>query len=686
MLEVLDQSGGDCGKAEIEVCSVKTGYREDYRKMLEDIANICSDLIFQHSSSVKQNIEPRLENDAKTNYQKFAFIYSTIRSRDFSEAVHRIIYSPVTRWKEIEILKDVRSTTKFGRHGIRQISIVRNRIKVPEEHYLADRIPSLPLKISTFKNTETVDSPENRFVKHVLQTFLDFVTSISKYSKGDSVFEREVIKATDIISEWLNNPIFREISAPSFLPLNSPTLQKKDGYREILRAWILFFVAAKLVWSGGPDVYDAGKKNLSVLYEYWIFFKLLNIICEIFSIPNSSIDLLFEYSPNKLDINLKKGKNFNLQGYYKNAGRNLNVQFSYNRKFQHEEKHFKEGSWTVNLNPDFTLSLWPHGMSAEIAEEMELMLHIHFDAKYKIDNFVSLLEDMNEKMGMEKKSPNSDGDTEFTKEITKKEENQRKYKHEDLLKMHAYKDAIRRTAGAYILYPGDSPKTLQGFHEIIPGLGAFNIKPAGDKDGTGELAKFIKAVVNNFADRTSQRERSSYSAWNIYKDEPAETVSDRDVHYYPELIDKKRAPVPEDEYVLIGYCKGVAHYNWIVEKGKYNARLTGAGLLRIKSAEASARYLLLHGPGQLRTGYLYRLSAEGPEIYTKQDLKKTEYPKEPSQELYLVYTLTGNPVQPVTIGIEWDIRKLENYRPKRQSGYPFAVSFAELMKAQVKKY
>ena len=40
--------------------------------------------------------------------------------------------------------------------------------------------------------------------------------------------------------------------------------------------------------------------------------------------------------------------------------------------------------------------------------------------------------------------------------------------------MHAYKDAIRRTGGAYILYPGESEEWRKiGFHEVIPGLGAF---------------------------------------------------------------------------------------------------------------------------------------------------------------------------------------------------------------------
>ncbi len=64
--------------------------------------------------------------------------------------------------------------------------------------------------------------------------------------------------------------------------------------------------------------------------------------------------------------------------------------------------------------------------------------------------------------------------------MKKKTNNERALiKEPTCLKMHAYRDAIRRTAGAYVLYPGDDqPKTKKGFHEIIPGLGAFAIRPS----------------------------------------------------------------------------------------------------------------------------------------------------------------------------------------------------------------
>ena len=64
------------------------------------------------------------------------------------------------------------------------------------------------------------------------------------------------------------------------------------------------------------------------------------------------------------------------------------------------------------------------------AEEKEQIVHIHFDAKYKIANINQIIEGNqdDEQLNNEKKAN--------LKGI---------YKNADLLKMHAYKDAIRRT-------------------------------------------------------------------------------------------------------------------------------------------------------------------------------------------------------------------------------------------------
>ena len=87
-------------------------------------------------------------------------------------------------------------------------------------------------------------------------------------------------------------------------------------------------------------------------------------------------------------------------------------------------------------------------------------------------------------------------------------------------KVQHNQDAIRRTGGAYVLYPGDTSTKKKGFHEIIPGLGAFPVRPSKTDDGTSELKEFILDVINHFVNRASQREKIAFRTYDVYKNKP----------------------------------------------------------------------------------------------------------------------------------------------------------------------
>src|SRR5262249_55652853 len=140
-------------------------------------------------------------------------------------------------------------------------------------------------------------------------------------------------------------------------------------------------------------------------------------------------------------------------GMFARPGRRLHARFSYNRRFEVTRERGEAGSWTRRLHPDYTLTFWPEGWSEEEAEQNELLVQVHFDAKYKVDDIEDLF-------GAD------DAD-----DADKEEEGN--YKRQDLLKMHAYRDAIKRSQGAYVLYPGQNvvANKFKGFfHEILPGL------------------------------------------------------------------------------------------------------------------------------------------------------------------------------------------------------------------------
>jgi hypothetical protein len=291
-----------CGWISLEVKSIKSSYRKDYQLMLKDIAERSTDLVMQQGAPISQRFHVDHARRSGSLYQKFAFLKSMIFSDEFNDALHKIILSPVTNWIEEERESDIRKIRKANNRTIRQIARSENRINVPSGHPLKEKVESVPSRIQVKQKRETIDAPENQFVKFSLSTFLSFCHTIRTHQKANKRLKDEVSQVEDALEQHLNHAIFKKISDPAKLPLNSPVLQKKEGYREIFRIWLMFDLAAKLTWEGGEDVYDAGKKDVAILYEYWLFFKLLDILKEIFNIPPKAISELIKPTEDGLGL------------------------------------------------------------------------------------------------------------------------------------------------------------------------------------------------------------------------------------------------------------------------------------------------------------------------------------------------------------------------------------------------
>jgi len=362
-IPILDKlSGNKVDVISLEVQSVKSGYRDDYRDMLAFITEKCTDLLLKANSPVAHNFEVDHEQDSHTLYQRFAFIKSVIHTSEFAEAIHRVVKMPVTQWIEIHGTKDIRNARRLSNKSLKEVLRSRNRRAVPEKNRLRDLgIKSLPERIYSAQKIDSVDTPENRFIKHALETFLKFCLDINQIA-----LEREHRKllneSSQLIHELenqLQHSFFTEISNPTLLKLNSPVLQRKEGYREVLRVWLMFDLAAKLVWAGGEDVYGAGKRDIATLYEYWLFFKLLDLFEEVFDIHPKDIDDLIQPTSDGLSLQIKQGKSTPLEGVFKTGSRTLNIRFNYNRSFSGKKEYPKPGSWTTTLRPDYTVSFWP---------------------------------------------------------------------------------------------------------------------------------------------------------------------------------------------------------------------------------------------------------------------------------------------------------------------------------------
>jgi predicted component of viral defense system (DUF524 family) len=668
LITILEQESSQVRAwLELEVQSSKSGYRDDYRDMLEFITEKCTDLLLQASSPVSQYFEIDYTKSSQTLYQKFSFIKSVIDTNEFVESIHRIVTAPVTKWAETSEETDVRKTRRFSNANINEMLKGNKRTSLSAKHYLRSYgIETLPERVNTVRKIDSVDTPENRFIKHALETFLKFCTDInSKAIEFDhKKMANESAKMIRDLESQLHHTVFKDILRPTTLKLNSPVLQRKEGYREVLRVWLMFDLAAKLIWTGGNDVYKGGKKDIATLYEYWLFFQLLDLFQTIFDIAPRDILELIKDTPDGLNLQIKQGKFTALSGVYNSGKRKINIRFNYNRSFSGKKSYPDSGSWTTTLRPDYTLSFWPHGISEQEAETQELIVHVHFDAKYKIANLTDFLEEKAEMELDREKLENRKGI----------------YKNVDLLKMHTYKDAIRRTGGAYVLYPGDKSINQKGFHEIIPGLGAFPVKPSKTDSGIGELKLFILEILEHFINRASQREKIAYRTYDVYKNPPANDNIVKEA--LPEPYNINRDLIPDDTFVLVGYFKSSEHYEWIKKNRLYNFRMgSGTGSLVIDKETVSSKLLLLHTYGDTASGRLWKIVRTGVKIFSKTDLLAMIYPS-PSKESYLVIE-----IEPVSdnefVNVSWNFKKLKNYSSGRGSSLPFTTNLTELMKKKV---
>ena len=689
-LEIFEESQREKKhKVTLEVLATKfdtkldKSYRENYRFMLKEITDKCTELLMQINAPIEQNFETDFSRDNETIYQRFSFINSIIQNKDFEEAIQKIIANPKTNWDVEQEVTDIRKIKRFTNAATKQLISGSNRIPLQASHPLYSLgIQSVPSKINSFRNIERLDTPENRFIKHALEVFLRFAEDCQQYFKTNN-YNRPAIEATNLVTKldsYLSMSFFQDISRPTSLKLNSPVLQRKSGYREILSAWLQFDLAAKLVWKGGDDIYKAGKRDIATLYEYWLFFTLHDLFKEKFKLNNieheeKAYDHLLEPTKDGLNIMVKQGRHTALYGDFDAGSRKLKVKFSYNRSFKGGTRYAQEvaGSYTTTLRPDYTLSVWPALLREKDAERDELIVHIHFDAKYKVVQF--------------------DYNTKIDSDILEEEEsNERKgyYKNADLLKMHAYKDAIRRTGGAYVLYPGTEKKEIRGFHEIMPGLGAFAINPTELNNGVNELSSFIDLVIDHLVDRASQRENISNKAHLIYK-EPKE-----DNNYLheplPEYVNGKKL-IPDDTFVLIGYSSTPQRFKWYDENGKYIFRMDEEkGSLELNSEVVNAKYLLLRRNGEQTASDLYVIKSKGLKVFSNAHLDSLNYPASSRPKEYYLSIEIEKVKEPEFENVCFNFKELDRYIEiqKNESniyskaGLPFTVTLTELMNSKIK--
>jgi len=628
----------------IDVRSLKLGYRDQYRGMLRRLSSELASLVVDCRSSSKIKFRSNFSDQKDPGWFQIQLelLRETLDSKEFGTALQRILSYPHEQLTDD--LQRVRTDKpiKWSPSAIKQLAHGQPRSALAEGHPLRQRtgMESIASHVFIPQRIRDLDTPENRFIKHALQDVRAFLTRAAlrfSQEKGWQASQALATRLGNTIDNWLGHSFFQGLGPMNFSPLGSPVLQRKAGYRELLHWWLRFHTAAELSWEGGEELFKAGQRSVADLYEYWLFFELLDWFCTTCrEDQRPPIEQLIEKGDKPV---LKIRKQVTLgpfEGQFAGQSRKLQIHFSYNRKFKFTQGRGQSGSWTRNMHPDYTLTCWPAKFEEEEAERLELLVHIHFDAKYRVENLGKLF---GSETDDDADQPDSSGN----------------YKHQDLLKMHAYRDAIKRSQGAYVLYPGNelNQKSFHGFHEILPGLGAFAIAPDenGKAMGTLELHSFLNEVLRHVGNRTTAMERSNYHIAKSNRVNSSNTLEEDHVEYGSITLPEKDhfqpdypALPPADHRVLVVWSKDDQELDAWVENNIAYVRLgKRAGSLAITEELFGLRHLLIRRSDKV-LAELKRFTKDGFNIWSGNDINaKFDKLNKSKDNIYAVFNVEDDP-------------------------------------------
>ena len=471
----LDVSiGGRIYGIPIEVRSKKIGYVDHYRQMLRDIADWHCTLLLELGSPLFRGYD--IGGRSETCYEDFLILDHLFNGTNLFGSFMSIDSDP-----HVEIRRE-RAMHPNGIATSIDISRLPNLVSsgnlvCRDAGPIAGHLH--PLYIPVTETCISRDTPENRLVKDLFLYAHDLSCRLLNDSKNrngyiSSILEGIRCRCLEALStDWLD-----EVGELESIPYHSMVLLRRDDYHDILESYLLLGAGAKMRDPEIEGLLSGHNRRLSETYEQWCYLKLFDYLREMCD-PHDlkSIGSRPNIEKDAWNVSALKGKGvvFPINVPLDPDGDIesdliVNVELYYNRKTDVEDEESVFYSYSVGLQPDFTLVISIPSGHRRI---------VNFDAKYK---------------AVPMDDPNSDDEA---------DDGARGFWVRDLYKMHTYRDAMLRSFGSYILYPGHSkyPKTFvksrhrqDGFG--IPSVGAVPLIPGGE---TETLKGFLRRLIDTVA-------------------------------------------------------------------------------------------------------------------------------------------------------------------------------------------
>lgn len=304
-----------------------------------------------------------------------------------------------------------------------------------------------PAQVAAPRGRLSFDTPDNRFIRHVIGECLGLVYRFVDHPKLHDGLKADCQTMLAPLEQAASAAFLAEAGQLSGFQAPSQALAKADGYREVFGFWGDLIRHVSLPRGSAEATRLLEGRDMATLYEYWVFVKILEAASAVTGGTPSGQPVIRR---DELGESLSLGLSTAL-------GSDLTIGF--NTTFRRSNGT----AYSTPLRPDVTLRAGD-------------ALHV-FDAKYRLDRFDA-----------DEADPDDDPAT---------------YKRADLYKMHTYRDAITDLKTAFVVYPGTEFVFFErhGIRRAQPadlvradGVGAVPLRPA-DADPAAALRDLLRALL-----------------------------------------------------------------------------------------------------------------------------------------------------------------------------------------------
>lgn len=477
IFDVLE--GGESYQRQFEVRSRKVGYREHYRSMLRDIADRHCAILLEHGSPLYSMYGTGERRE--TDYEDFLVLDHIFNGIDVMSSFSEIDSNP-----HVEVHHECRTdpiwtATAIDLSRLPAMLTAANLAEMKNGPIKGlDGRRYCPVDVPVMEVVTSKDNPENRLVRTFFQDALDMterlISSIGcRNGHVLEVLEEIRMDCMDVLATgWLG-----QVGDLESVPFDSMVLQRRDDYRDILDSFLLLGCGSALQEPCMEELLSGHNRRLDEVYEQWCYLKPFDALCALSEDKSDTVDSWMEnVSMDRgdrwsLSIRRGQGVSFRIRSPIDPDGPLgseilTDVTLYYNRESD-RDRDSMFFSYSVKLIPDFTLIISLPGS--------DIRRLVNLDAKYKA-------------------RPLGDPDAR-----DEREDSARGFWVRDIYKMHTYRDAMLRSFGSYILYPGDVSETFvkgvvgdDGFG--LPSVGAVPLLPGRDDDS---LVKFLRRLIQSVA-------------------------------------------------------------------------------------------------------------------------------------------------------------------------------------------